>query len=477
MEKTNFSLIKENLAGLLFLSVERMICWGRNQIYFWNLESEVIEDKIAVPERVISVAASEQKNLLACSTEDNSILFFDLIQKKLLIKISEPEAAFLTMSFNPAGNILAAATTSDLIKIFQTDTFQPLKILSGYTGYIQEILFSNNQTFFSGGWDDRLYCWQISAAKPLKSEKAYLGQIRLLNISPKMKVIVAAGNDYRFIINDLNSLTLKTVVRAHTAPLHALKTCQERIFSAGEDKMLKCWSAQGDLLFSSERFALIKKISAHEQSGKIAILFADNAIEIFNISECKTEKILNKKEILFPVQKTEEQKESPAEQLLKSFNYARTVWTIAFHPQKQLLAAAGADTIIRIWNVSGQKIFRELIAHKGAVFALDFHPAGKMLASCGEDSRIIVWDFEKGLVVKTLAEENLGALFALRFSPAGNLLAAAGDKGFIYFWKLPSFEYLKKIETAGKIFCLQFLQEKEIASSDEQGVIKVFKIE
>src|SRR4051812_6796215 len=61
-------------------------------------------------------------------------------------------------------------------------------------------------------------------------------------------------------------------------------------------------------------------------------------------------------------------------------------WCVAFSPDGRTLAAGADDAVIRLWEVPGGKVIRELGGHRDAVFGLSFSPDGKRLASCGRDA-------------------------------------------------------------------------------------------
>jgi len=64
---------------------------------------------------------------------------------------------------------------------------------------------------------------------------------------------------------------------------------------------------------------------------------------------------------------------------------------IAWHPAGQLLAAAGSNPTIQIWNVETQRKVSVLEGHVQPVMALCFHPGGELLASSSWDGVLRLW--------------------------------------------------------------------------------------
>ncbi|MFT5468771.1 MAG: WD40 repeat protein [Verrucomicrobiales bacterium] len=104
---------------------------------------------------------------------------------------------------------------------------------------------------------------------------------------------------------------------------------------------------------------------------------------------------------------------------------------------QQLLATAGYDRAIRLWNLETRKLVRKISGHNGAVFDLAFSPDGKILASASGDETIKLWKVETGERLDTLNQPQ-GEQFAVAFTPDGAQILGAGADNRIRLWKLVS---------------------------------------
>ena len=81
--------------------------------------------------------------------------------------------------------------------------------------------------------------------------------------------------------------------------------------------------------------------------------------------------------------------------------HADEIFALASDRDGAVLASAGADKLVKLWDPNGLKELARLEGHTSHVVALAFKPDGSLLASGGIDRDVKVWD------VKTLRRENV----------------------------------------------------------------------
>ena len=93
----------------------------------------------------------------------------------------------------------------------------------------------------------------------------------------------------------------------------------------------------------------------------------------------------------------------------------------------KLLAAAGGDREVRLWDLATGKLEHRLALELGGAMDLAFSPDGRTLAGSSQDTNIYVWDTKTGAVKNVVRELSL-ATFGLAFVPDGKwLFAGSGD--------------------------------------------------
>ncbi|GCL43689.1 WD-40 repeat protein [Dolichospermum planctonicum] len=194
---------EEKVYAVAFSPLGKLIASGSKDktVRMWSLETgKEIYSFQGHTDEVLCVAFSPDGKLLASGAggHDKTIKILVLAenQVKTLRGHSDWFGGITSLAFSPDGKTLISGSQDKTIKLWDVETSQEIRTLSGHSDHISSLAFSpNGQILASASKDKTLKIWTIDSGEEISSIKYHDSVINSIAFSPDGKVLAAGSED------------------------------------------------------------------------------------------------------------------------------------------------------------------------------------------------------------------------------------------------------------------------------------------
>jgi WD40 repeat protein len=255
--------------------------------------------------------------------------------------------------------------------------------LRGHTGRIRQVAVSNDGRFVATASDDSTAkVWDVNTGREVKTLSGHRGAVRGVAFGPDTSELATAADDgsARLWKGDSTAHIFCGCALGHHLWVGGViySPDYQRLVTINDDSTITLWDAQtGDSLF---------KLS----DGRAG---SDGR---------------------------------------RGWRHAGWVHAVAFGPNSDVLATAGADGIAAIWDLSTRQVRARLAAGTDVITDIAFSPDGQRLVTSSEAGEIVVWSVPTRQRVLTF---DVGAeVTAIALRPDGGQLATASRDRTVRLW-------------------------------------------
>ncbi|MBI5960740.1 MAG: protein kinase [Chloroflexi bacterium] len=330
-----------------------------------------------------------------------------------------------TATFTETPTITPTPTAT--IPQFQTvGGFEELDVLEGHTG---EAIFSvayspDGTTFASASKDGTAWLWDTQTRQPLYVLTGHIGTVYGVEFSHDGRRLATVGGDGLVKLWNVTTGQLLS-----TLPQHSQRGSFHVTFSA-DDAMIAAGSQDGIIgLWDAQTGELIKAWTGHQGTIHGLTFSPDGQILATSGSSDRVVRLWNMN------------RTSPDFGLLRvGLNSAlQGLYEIAFTPDGALLALTGYPANIELWdtdvNSANYGQLRYTITGTGGstLTTLAFSPDGTVVAVGGDDSSVYLWDMRDYTQIARLRTVT-SVVQSVAFAPDGQSLIFGSDDGTVRIW-------------------------------------------
>lgn len=315
---------------------------------------------------VKTVAFSPDGSFVASGGHDDTVRLWGVESGRSRVYRKHTDHVY-RVAFSPDGTWLASTSDDQTARLWDVAGNRD-QVLKGHRADVEELAWAGDGSFLVTAAEDRTArVWPVNADGPPRTLGGHGGAVTDVEVLADNRSVVTASADGKLRLWT-DGLEAIKVAAAHQGPVWQVSRLGRSLVSVGDDDTVKLWNESLDApVVVADNIAGARALDTSERAGLIAVGGVRGAVWI-----CKAEKDANCSELR---------------------GHVGTVLQVQFSPNGTLVASAGADNSVRIWEVeSGEH--RVLYGHRAPVFDVAFSADGSQLASGSGDSTVRLWSVQ-----------------------------------------------------------------------------------
>jgi WD40 repeat protein len=358
---------------------------------------------VALPVQALALSPNGQRLAVALDTPEHALAIIDPALGRAIQTLTGHTAAIRTLAFLPDNRTLLSASLD------KTARLQDANVLSAFVahpaGPVFAQLHSNGTQLLTGGADKTVKLWDLSKAALLKSFGPVAEPIAAVVFSKDYSLVAAAAGKLVKVWNIVDAKEILTLAHPAAVSSLAFSPDKTRLATGAADKLTRLWEvATGKELQFFPKDDSVEAVLFTPAGAVISAAGKHAHLEVPSITRAVTAD-------------------------------AGPTQALALTPNNASLLTAGADKIVKQWNLSNMTVERTYGGATAPLQAVAVAKNNLLVAAGGADGTIRVYQLADGKELGAL--KLASAVQSLAFSPNSlALVASAADKS-IGAWSTP----------------------------------------